>query len=223
MKTFTYATGLPKMVSLDTIEGKDGRFYITPLGNSVPSVTTVLGYSKRHIIQEWRQRVGEEEANRVSAKASSRGTRFHNLCEKYFLNEKGIFESVMPDLLQSFRDVRPTLDRIDNIHYIESPLYSETLGIAGRTDIIGEFDGKLSVIDLKTSNREKDENWIRDYFLQGTAYALMYEELVGTPIEQVVIIISVDHSPTPQVFVKNKEDYIVELLEKIITYKKENR
>jgi genome maintenance exonuclease 1 len=220
MKTFNYVSGLPTPVQLNTIEGKDGRFYITPNGNSVPSVTTVLGYSKREVIQAWRKRVGEEEANKVSSKASSRGTRFHNLCEKYLTNKENLFEGVMPDLLQSFRDVVATLDEIDNIHYVEAPLFSEDLGIAGRTDIIGEFRGKLSVVDFKTSNREKDENWIRDYFLQGTAYALMYEELTGTPIEQIVIIISVDHSPTPQIFVKNKNDYIVELLEKIIDYKR---
>lgn len=222
MKTFNYVSGLPTPVQLNTIEGENGRFYITPGGNSVPSVTTVLGYSKRHIIQEWRNRVGHDEANRVSSKASSRGTRFHNLCEKYLTNKENILDGIMPDLLQAFRDVRSSLDRIDNLHYVEAPLFSEDLGIAGRTDVIGEFDGKLSVIDFKTSNREKDENWIRDYFLQGTAYALMYEELTGTPIDQIVIIISVDHSPTPQVFIKNKEDYIVELLEKIITYKKDH-
>ena len=222
LKTFNYIDGLPEATTLKTIEGEKGRFYVTPFGNTVPSVTTVLGYSKKEIIKEWRDRIGHEKANEISSKAAGRGTRVHNLFEKYLKNKPNIFENVMPDLKQTFLDVVKTLDDIDNIHYIETPLYSEDLGIAGRTDVIAEFRGKLSVIDFKTANREKPENWIRDYFLQGTAYALMYEELTGTPIDQIVIIIAADGLIEPQVFVKNKEDYIVDLLESIIKYKKDH-
>jgi genome maintenance exonuclease 1 len=122
---------------------------------------------------------------------------------------------------QAFRDAEETLDKIDNIHYIEAQLWSEKLGTAGRTDVIGDYDGVLSVIDFKTSLREKKESYIQNYFEQGTAYAEMYEERVGKPIDQIVIIISVDGLDYPQVFIKNKKDHIENLMSKILAYKKE--
>jgi genome maintenance exonuclease 1 len=127
----------------------------------------------------------------------------------------------MPDMKQSFRDMQETLDLIDNIHYIESPLYSEGLGVAGRTDVIAEFGKTLSIIDFKTSTKQKKEEWIDHYFEQGTAYSLMYEELVGAPINQVVIIISCDDSEYPQVFIRDKNQYVESLMDKINQYKTE--
>jgi genome maintenance exonuclease 1 len=128
----------------------------------------------------------------------------------------------MPDMKQAFNDVKSTIDKIDDIHYIESPLYSERLGVAGRTDVIGHYSDTLSIIDFKTSTRLKKEEWIDNYFEQGTAYALMYEELIGTPIDQIVIIISVDGETEPQVFIKQKKNYVDSLMMKIETYKKEH-
>jgi genome maintenance exonuclease 1 len=122
---------------------------------------------------------------------------------------------------QAFFDMAKTLDLIDNIRYIESPLYSEKLGVAGRTDCIAEYDGVLSIIDFKTSLKEKKEEWIENYFEQGTAYALMYEELVGEPINQIVILISVDGMEKPQIFIRDKIHYVQNLLEKIHLYKQE--
>lgn len=222
MKTFNYVQGLPELKSLETEEIDGKRFYISPNGNKLPSVTTVLGHFKKQQINEWRNKIGHEEAQKVSTRASIRGTKFHNMMEKYLLNDRNLFEDVMPDMRQAFNDVRPTVDLIDNIHYIESPLYSEKLGLAGRTDVIGEFDGVLSIIDFKTSMKLKREEWIDNYFEQGTAYSLMYEELVGRPINQVVIIISVDGEDKPQLFVRDKNLYIEPLLKKIRTYKEEN-
>jgi genome maintenance exonuclease 1 len=129
----------------------------------------------------------------------------------------------MPDMKQAFNDIRPTIDRIDNIHYIESPLWSERIGLAGRTDVIGEFDGKLSIIDFKTSLKLKKEEWIDNYFEQVTAYSLMYKERVGTPINQVVIIISVDGVIEPQIFIKEPIDYVNSLIEKVWLYQKEHK
>lgn len=222
MKSFNYVQGLPELQSLKTEEVNGSRFYISPNGLKLPSVTTVLGHSKRHVIQEWRNKVGHEEAQKVSTRASIRGTKFHNMMEKYLSNDKTLFEDVMPDMRQAFNDVKETVDLIDNIHYIECPLYSEKLGVAGRTDCIGEFAKTLSVIDFKTSTKLKREDWIDNYFEQGTAYALMYEELVGTPINQIVIIISVDGEDKPQLFVRDKNSYIDSLHSKIHAYKKEN-
>jgi genome maintenance exonuclease 1 len=225
MKIFKYLPNMPKLEPLATEEIDGKRFYVSPNGKKLPSVTTVLGHSKKQMIFEWRKRVGEEEANKISTRASIRGTKFHNMLEKYLCNEepKLIFEDVMPDMKQAFNDIRPTIDLIDNIHYIESPLYSEVLGLAGRTDVIAEFAGVPSIIDFKTSTKEKKEEWIQNYFEQGTAYSLMYEELTGKQINQIVIIISVDGSNEPQIFVKNRMDYIDSLLEKIENYKKEHK
>jgi len=224
MKTFRYLSNMPKLEPLPTEEIDGQRFYVTPNGKKLPSVTTVLGHSKKQMIFEWRKRVGNEEANKISTRASIRGTKFHNMLEKYLCNEEPrlIFEDVMPDMKQAFNDVKSTIDKIDNIHYIESPLYSEVLGLAGRTDVIAEFAGVPSIIDFKTSTKEKKEDWILNYFEQGTAYSLMYEEMTGRTIEQIVIIISVDGLAEPQVFVKNRIDYIDSLLGKIEDYKKEN-
>ena len=222
MKTFNYVDGLPELVSLVTEEIDGKRLYITPTGIKVPSVTTVLGYSKKQMIEDWKERVGHDTAQKISTRASIRGTKFHNMMERYLRNDSNLFEDVMPDMKQAFRDMQKVVDKIDNIHYIEGQLHSSQLGIAGRTDVIGEFDGKLSIIDFKTSTRLKRKDWIENYFEQGTAYALMYEELVGTPIDQIVILISVDGETEPQVFIEEKVHHIENLMAKIQQYKKDH-
>ena len=223
MKTFRYVEGLPELKTLDTDESTGERFYISPNGLRLPSVTTVLSYFKKKSLIEWRNRIGNDEADKVMNRAATRGTKFHSMMEGYLRNEDGFLDGVMPDMKQSFRDMQETLDLIDNIHYIESSLYSEKLGVAGRTDCIAEFAGVPSIIDFKTSLKEKKAEWIDNYFEQGTAYALMYEELVGRPIDQIVILISVDYMERPQVFIRDKNQYIQTLLEKIHIYKQENK
>jgi genome maintenance exonuclease 1 len=145
--------------------------------------------------------------------------------EKYLDNEPVsniLTENVMPTLKESFFLMKKEIDKsIDNIYYIEAPLYSNSMRMAGRTDIIAEYNGVLSVIDFKTSNREKREEHIQDYFLQSTAYALMFEERIGQPIEQIVIMMASDGLPEPQIFVKNTIDYYEQLLEKIVQYFRE--
>ena len=221
MKTFKYKDGMPELKQLDVDESTGERFYVTPNGVKLPSVTTMLSYFKKKSLIEWRNRVGNEEADRTMFRAAQRGTKFHNMLESYMRNEDHFLDGVMPDMRQAFNDVKETLDLIDNIRYIESPLYSEKLGVAGRTDCIAEFAGVPSIIDFKTSRKEKKIEWIDNYFEQGTAYALMYEELVGEPIDQIVIIISVDYAEHPQVFIRDKNQYIESLLEKIHIYRQE--
>jgi genome maintenance exonuclease 1 len=221
MKKFNYVDGLPELKQLDTDESTGERFYITPNGVKLPSVTTVLSHFKKKSLIEWRNRVGNTEADLIMNRAATRGTKFHNMMEAYLRNEDGFLEGVMPDMKQSFRDMQETLDLVDNIRYIESPLYSEKLGVAGRTDCIAEFAGVPSIIDFKTSTKEKKAEWIENYFEQGTAYALMYEELVNEPINQIVILISVDFMERPQVFIRDKNQYVQSLLEKIHLYKQE--
>ena len=226
MKTFQHITGLPELVQLTTEDVDGRRHYRLPNGILVPSVTTVLGHFKQKSLAEWRNRVGHEEAARISRTASTRGTKFHNLMEKYLENEpveSFITPKIIPTLKESFRLMQKKVDRhIDNVHYIEAPLYSIRLRLAGRTDIIAEFDGRLSVIDFKTSAKEKQEKHIQDYFLQSTAYSEMYGELVGQPIEQIVVMISTDGLPEPQVFVKQSKDFRDPLMDRITTYFKKH-
>ena len=192
------------------------RYYTTPDGVKLPSVTTVIGAKKKEAIMKWRKRVGEEEANKISRKATSRGTNVHTLCERYLNNEQ--LGMIMPDAKEMFLPLKPILDRIDNIHYQECALWSKQLGMAGRVDCIGEFDNELSVIDFKTSKKIKTEAHIEDYFWQTTAYGIMYEELIGVPIQQLVIIMAVEDNP-PLLFIQKTEDHIHGLVKAIKYYK----
>ena len=195
------------------------RYYTLPDGTNLPSVTTVLGAMKKDAIMAWRKRVGEDVANAISKKATSRGTNVHTLCERYLNNDS--LGDIMPDAKEMFNDIKPLLDQIDNIHYQEQALWSTKLGLAGRVDCIAEFASTLSVIDFKTSKKVKSIKDIEDYFWQTSAYALMYEELVGTPIDQVVIIMAVENSK-PLLFIQKTEDHIDGLV-KAIQYYKDNK
>ena len=201
----------------ETINGK--RFYKTPEGLLYPSVTTITGQHGKDKILEWRRRVGEEEANRISTRASNRGTKVHKICENYLNNEEDYartnpahIHKTMPDSIAMFKSLQPLLDEhVNNIHALEIPLYSHHLKVAGRVDCIAEYDGKLSIIDFKTSGRLKEESWIKGYFMQCSAYAVMYEERTGIPVSQIVIMIAVD-SEHPQVFIKKRNDYIKDFI-----------
>ena len=201
----------------ETINGK--RFYKTPEGLLYPSVTTITGQHGKDKILEWRRRVGEEEANRISTKASNRGTKVHKICENYLNNEEDYartnpahIHKTMPDTIAMFKSLQPLLDEhVNNIHALEIPLYSHHLKVAGRVDCIAEYDGKLSIIDFKTSGKLKEESWIKGYFMQCSAYAVMYEERTGIPVSQIVIMIAVD-SEHPQVFIKKRNDYIKDFI-----------
>jgi genome maintenance exonuclease 1 len=200
---------------LERIDSPEGRLYKTPSGKSYPSVTTVTGLHSKQSIMEWRKRVGEEEANKISSKAASRGTRIHTYCEKYLLGE-----SFEPNLFDKeiFRSVSPYLDKIDNIHALESPLYSHHLQVAGTVDCIAEYNGKLAVIDFKTSAKVKQREWISGYFMQTSAYAVMFEELTGIPVSRMVIIMGVDNED-PLIFEEKRDDWIEEFKSLRLEYK----
>lgn len=208
---------IPKIESQTFPDGK--RYYVTPEGKKLPSVTTVVGAQKKQAIMEWRRRVGEEVANKISKQATSRGTNMHSLCEYYLNNEPKPPGVVMPDAKEMFISIKPFLNKINNIHYQEVGLWSTQLGLAGRVDCIGEYEGKLSVIDFKTSKKAKNREDILDYFWQTTAYALMYEELIGQPIDELVIIMAVQDS-TPLIFKEKTQDHIEGLVKAIDYYHK---
>lgn len=206
-------------ISTQTIDGK--RYYVTPSEKKYPSITTVLSILSKQSIMEWRNRVGEEEANRISTQASRRGTRVHQMCEDYINNNPDYAKKAMPIDKETFASIKPILDkRINNIHTQEATLYSDYLGVAGRVDCIAEFDNRLSVIDFKTSRKAKKKEWISNYFQQTSAYCVMYEERTRTPIDQIVIIIAVDDDE-PQVFVEKRDNYIGECMNTIALYKEQ--
>jgi genome maintenance exonuclease 1 len=204
--------------NLNTETVDDKRYYVTPSGQRLPSVTTVLGAMKKKEIMAWRRRVGEAEANRVSKLATGRGNRVHTLAEKYLMNESIEWKKEMPDAIEMFQSIVPHFDKINNIHYMEQALWSEKIGLAGRVDLIAEWEGKLSVVDFKTSKRIKTEDKIQDYFAQCVAYAMMYEERVGAPIDQIVVLMAVENEQ-PLIFVKETKDYVDTLYEHIEFYK----
>ena len=180
------------------------RVYKTPSGKSYPSVTTVTGLHSAKGIAEWRKRVGEAEANRISGKASARGTRIHQYCEDYLRGN--VFEADMFDL-EMFNSIKFWLDDINNIHALEDPLYSDFLQVAGTVDCIADFQGKLSVIDFKTSSKPKDRDDIYNYFMQTAAYAVAFEERTGIPIGRLVIIMAVDNDD-PRLFIEKRDNWI---------------
>lgn len=214
MFTFCPPKQLQDLQSQTFPDGK--RYYSLPDGTRLPSVTTVIGAKKKEAIMAWRRRVGDEVANKISKQATSRGTNVHTLCERYLRNES--LGDIMPDALEMFKSIKPHLHKINNIHYQEQALWSTKIGMAGRVDLIAEWEGKLSVIDFKTSKKIKMAEDIQDYFAQCTAYSAMYEELVGNPIDQIVILMAVENDK-PLIFIEKTEDHLNNLLDHISFYK----
>ena len=183
-----------------------------------PSISTICSFRNRKSIAEWRARVGAEEANKISKRATTAGTTVHSMIEDYLNNELELEKYDGKHLAKIlFTQAKPMLARINNIHFQEAPLYSHEFAIAGRVDCIAEFDGKLSIIDFKTSSKEKKEEWIEGYLVQETGYAKMYEERSGIKVEQIVTLITCQTGDT-QVFIKNPDNYVPLLRDYIQEY-----
>jgi len=200
----------------------NGRVYTDPSGDTYPSITTVLSILGKEAIQKWRARVGEKEANKISRVASGRGTAVHSLLERYVDNDPDFDKGAMPHIMSSFHDVKDILD--ENLHKVyaqEAPLYSKHLGVAGRVDCVGVWNGKDSIIDYKTSRKLKKKEWISGYFMQCCAYSIMWEERTGMPITQLVIMIAGDEGS--QVFVEHRDNWVKPLLETIERYTTEQK
>ena len=198
-------------IELETINKNGKRLYVTPDGESYTSVTTVLSDYKKQGIIDWRKRVGEKEANKISTKASRRGTKVHKLCEDY-LNNESTFKDYTPDNVEMFKSIQPTLNEIEVVYAQERTLFSHHLKTAGRVDCVGKFRGKTHIIDFKTSNKPKKWEWIDNYFMQGSAYSVMWEEMTGVPVPYIAIIIAVADD-VPQVFVENRDTWINKFIE----------
>jgi len=214
---FTHKNFELEELNTETVNGK--RFYVTPFGK-LPSITTVLSILSRDAIKKWRKRVGEAEANKISTKASRRGTTVHEMCEHYVNNNLDA-KKYLPNDRETFNSIKPVLDKhLNNIYAQEVPLWSSFLGVAGRVDCIAEWDGHLAVIDYKTSRKLKKKEYITNYFQQCAAYAVMWEERTGIPINKIVVVIAVD-GEQPQVFEEKRDNYIYECVETIARYRRE--
>lgn len=200
-------------LTTETIDGK--RFYVLPDGTKLKSVTTVLSEKlDKTSLLEWKKKVGEEQAQKISTQAARRGTSIHSMAEKYVLNESDIYNGQMPVNVETFKKIKTVLDsNVDNIMGVELPLFSKVLKCAGRTDLVAEYNGVLSIIDFKTSKRLKEEKWIESYFLQSTVYSMMFEQIYKITVPQIVIIIAVDDENTPQVFHLGRKQFVNRVLE----------
>jgi len=193
---------LPKLKSVTLPSG--ARTYETPSGKKYPSVTTVTGLLIKDSILEWRKAVGEEQANKISSRAANRGTRIHTLCEKYLLGKEITLDIFS---IEMFNSIKPYLENINTIHALEESLYSDYLEVAGKVDCIAEYEGRLSVIDFKTSSRRKEKNDIENYFMQTSAYAVAFEERTLIPVNNLVIIMAVEND-NPIIFKEKRDNWI---------------
>ena len=220
MKLFNHVGGIePIEMSAEQVDGK--RMYLTPEGFKFPSVTTVIGSNKEKMagIARWRARVGEKKANAKSTRATGRGTKYHSVAEDYLNNNldiKKYSKSPLPVLM--FQHSRPDLDRINNIYLQEAALYSKHLELAGRVDCIAEFDGVLSIIDFKTAEKPKREQYLYDYFVQETAYACMLQENYGMSVKQLVTIVACENGETQVVVHPPKKEFFMKLMSYIDEY-----
>jgi genome maintenance exonuclease 1 len=229
MKVFNHV-GLIEPIEMNTVNVDGRRYYVTPTGNKHKSVTTVISNNpkKKKVLSEWRQRVGQEKAQRISTRSATRGTKYHKLVENYFNNEHDpLVHKDTPLVWMMFNSSRKILDNINNIYLQEAALYSDYLKIAGRVDCIAEYNGKLSIIDFKTSAEEKKEAYLYDYYVQEMAYACMLQELYNIKVEQLVTIVACESGDTQVSIVPPKKEYLIKLQEYIReyedTYERNNR
>ena len=205
--TFIYENHLGDL-ELKKKETPGCRLYELPNGQWVPSITSVTSFYNRQIFINWRKRVGIEEANRITKKATTRGTDFHEAAQAYLENRDLVWEDYLPATKFMFHHAAPYLDKINNIHAIERTLYSEYLGLAGRVDCIAEYEGELAVIDFKTSEKIKPEKWMENYFVQETFYAAAYYELTEIPVKKLITIMVTPGGEVKVFDKRNKGDYI---------------
>ena len=200
-----------KVPEVEAVNQDGVRYYPIPGADKYyPSVTSITSFKNAAFFAGWRQKVGEDEANRITNRATQRGTAFHSITEDYIKGELNLdrYLENNPLSVRMFQSAKDTFDRIDNIHCLETFLYSHYLGLAGRVDCIAEFDGELAVIDFKTSTKQKQENYIEHYFVQETAYAAMFLERSGIEVKKIVTLIATEEGSV-QVFQKyNLDDYL---------------
>tara|TARA_B100000029_G_scaffold272664_1_gene267497 strand:- start:1183 stop:1872 length:690 start_codon:yes stop_codon:yes gene_type:complete len=221
---FERVTGIvPIEMNTEMVEGK--RYYLTPSGERYASITTVISNNakKQAALAKWRKSVGEKKAAGITQRSTRRGTRYHKLVEDYLDNKKlNILdvenkEQPLPWLM--FHSSVKSIDNINRIYLQEAALYSNVLQIAGRVDCIAEYEGKLSIIDFKTSARPKKEYLLYDYYVQETAYACCFKEMYGLDVEQLVTIVACENGDTQVKIVPPRKEYLTTLQDYLKEYR----
>lgn len=197
-----------KLPSLTRDESTGIRHYITPEGKRYPSVTTILSHASNQHLDDWKNRVGEEEAKRIASRAAHRGTYVHSMCEALLKNDETHKNVFYDDIWLSFK---PIVEKIGDVYAIETQLYSDFLKVAGTVDCVGYWNGKLSIIDFKTSTRRKTTDDIHSYLMQEAAYAVCWEERTGKPITQLVTLMAVEDDE-PLVFVEHRDTWVKQFM-----------
>jgi muconolactone delta-isomerase len=179
------------IAKIKQINSPEGRLYETPSGAKYPSVTSVLGIESIQYITEWRNRIGHAAANEISRKAAARGTIIHTACEKMIVGEQyewGMFDAGNREM---FEHLIPVIDSIEEVHAMETKLYSDKLETAGTVDLIARIGGELTVLDWKTSARYKTRDDIHSYFAQTAYYAYAFYERTGIIVPNITIAMTV--------------------------------
>ena len=213
---------LVKLDDIPATTSADGdRWYHTEEGD-YPSITTVLKKMKDHsVLDAWKERVGEKEADRQKRQAGTRGTALHKVCEKFLMNQPIDISREMPITQDLFKQISYILaDNVSLVYGLEIPLYSNFLRLAGRTDGAVQWKGKNAIIDFKNSTRAKKEEWIEGYFEQTASYCVMFEERTGIAMPYMIVIISVLEEGRPQLFFKKRDDYIGNVIKMAKEYHK---
>ena len=201
--------------SLKQITGETGRVYVDGEGNEYPSITTVLSILNKKAIMEWRARVGEEEANRISSQAAARGSKVHDMIEDYVLGKEVSSENLIA--MQNFKEIKPIIDKsLSKVYATEKRMYSKHLGVAGTVDCVGVWNNRRAIIDWKTSAKFKKKEWVSNYFMQACAYSIMWEERTGQPITQLIVAIAGDQGP--QIFEEHRDNWVDRLISCIDDY-----
>jgi len=205
---FNHVPAVLPPLERETVDGV--RYYKVPDADEfvkLVSITSITSFWNREKFAKWRKKIGEDKANEITRKATSRGTDTHTLIEHYLLNEETL-PKVQPISDFLYKIAKPTLNNIDNIHALEGSLYSKQLGVAGTVDCIAEYDGELAVIDFKTAAAPKPRDWIDGYFVQAAAYACMYYELTGVSVKKLVIIMTCENGDCVVYEERDKAKYI---------------
>lgn len=174
------------------IDSPSGRKYQTPDGNEYPSVTSIISIMSEEFIRAWKESVGEATANEISRKAATRGTLIHENCENYLQGKPLTFGMFEQEERKMFENLMPVMDSIEEVHAMESVLYSDTLKFAGTVDLIAKINGELCILDWKTSGRYKSSEDIPNYFTQAAAYAYAFWEMTGITVPNIVIAMTTE-------------------------------
>lgn len=223
-KVFTHVKQDYTLPELTQVNPKDGhRYYTDSNGHKYASITSVLSNKTPDYIVEWRKAVGDAAADLKIKQCSDRGVKIHDMSEKYLKNDSNYSYGYDPEIVKKFNSFKKTLNNIDNIWHQETKLSSKVLRIAGTVDCIGEYSGKLSIIDFKTSTKPKMKEACHNYFLQCTAYALMFYEATGILIPNIVLAFHIEKEPVYPVFREEIYKYINPLNLKIEEFYRERR